>query len=139
MHELAVCQALMAQVAGVAERERATRITRIGLRLGPLSGVEPRLLADAFPIAAAGTLAAGAELAIETCAIRVHCQRCGAETDASVNRLVCGACGDYRTRLLGGDELLLTSVELEKCEDVRAHPAATNPCRDELKRGASNV
>ena len=32
--------------------------------------------------------------------------------NATVNRLLCGACGDYHTRLLSGDEMILASVEL---------------------------
>ena len=44
----------------------------------------------------------------------VECLTCGEQTDASVNRLVCAACGDYRTQLVSGDELLLKSIELER-------------------------
>ena len=33
---------------------------------------------------------------------------------ATANRLVCGSCGDYRTQLVSGDELLLASLELER-------------------------
>ena len=51
---------------------------------------------------------------IEEQAIRVECLTCGEQTDASVNRLVCAACGDYRTQLVSGDELLLKSIELER-------------------------
>lgn len=114
MHELAVCQGLMAQVAQVARREDAEQVTRILLSIGPLSGVEARLLADAFPIAAAGTIAEGAQLEIEQLPIRVKCLTCSEETEAAANRLLCGACGDYRTQLLSGDELLLKSLELER-------------------------
>jgi hydrogenase nickel incorporation protein HypA/HybF len=114
MHELAVCQALMGQLEAVAAREGATRVTGVTLRIGPLSGVEPELLRDAFPIAAAGSLAADARLQIEPQPVRVHCTRCGADSDASINRLLCAVCGDYHTRLLSGDELLLASVELER-------------------------
>lgn len=114
MHELAVCQGLMGQLEQLSEREHAQRITLIRLRIGPLSGVEPGLLRDAFPIAAAGSCAADAELRIEPAPVRVRCAQCGAETEARVNRLLCAACGDYRTQLISGDELLLVSVELER-------------------------
>jgi hydrogenase nickel incorporation protein HypA/HybF len=56
MHELAVCQGLMNQVEQIAQRENAERVTRILLRVGPLSGVEPQLLIDAFSIASAGPI-----------------------------------------------------------------------------------
>ena len=114
MHELSVCQALVRQLDEVAEREGARRITRVLLRIGPLSGVVPELLAHAFPVAAAGTPAEDAEIEVESAPVRVHCSRCGEETEARPSRLVCGACGDYRTRLIAGDELLLASVELER-------------------------
>ena len=65
MHELSVCQALLAQVEQVARENAAHSVEKVVLRIGPLSGVEPRLLQDAFPIARAGTVAAGAELVIE--------------------------------------------------------------------------
>lgn len=118
MHELAVCQGLMSQVEQIAERENAERVTRILLSVGPLSGVEPQLLADAFPIAAAGTLAERATLDIESQPIRVRCDSCGAETEAQANRLLCGACGDFRTHLVSGDEMLLMSLELERRESA---------------------
>jgi len=108
----------MGQVEQIARREQAERVTRILLSVGPLSGVEPQLLADAFPIAAAGSVAEGAELVIESQPIQVKCLSCGAETSATANRLVCGTCGDYRTQLLSGDELLLTSLELERRQNA---------------------
>lgn len=114
MHELSVCQALLAQVEQVARDNAAHSVDKVVLRIGPLSGVEPRLLQDAFPIARAGTVAAAAELVIEELPLTVHCQSCGAETAATPNRLVCGACGDWHTQLISGDELLLASVELTK-------------------------
>lgn len=112
MHELSVCLALLEQVSAIAQDHRATGVTRILLRVGPLSGVEPLLLQQAFPLAAAGTLAADAELRIEPAPVRVRCTRCGTESPAPANRLVCPACGEFRTRLLSGDELLLAQVEL---------------------------
>ncbi len=114
VHELAVCQGMLRQVMDITRQQQARAVTRILVQIGPLSGVEPRLLAQAFPIASAGTPAAGAVLELESLPVRVRCEQCGAESDASPNRLLCGACGDYHTRLLSGDELLLVSVELER-------------------------
>ncbi len=117
MHELSICYALMQQVESIAAREQAQRVTLIRLQIGPLAGVEPELLAQAFPMAAAGTCAAEAKLQLDTLPVRVQCEACGAETDAKPNRLLCGQCGDYRTRLLSGDEMLLASLELERPDD----------------------
>lgn len=113
MHELSVCQSLIDRAQAIAAEHDAERIVGVTVRIGPLSGVEPALLAHAFPLAGAGTLAQGARLVIESLPLRVHCDACDADTDALPNRLLCGACGDHRTRITSGDELLLASVELE--------------------------
>ena len=112
MHELSVCQGILDQVARVAADHGATGVKNIVVRIGPLSGVVPSLLAQAFPLARAGTVAEGAELTIEELPVRVHCDACGADTDARPNRLLCGECGDWPTQLISGDELLLVRVEL---------------------------
>lgn len=112
MHELSVCRALIARLEETAKEHRASGIAVVRLRIGPLSGVEPALLEQAFPFAAAGTAADGAQLSIERPPLRVQCENCGAETDAAPNRLLCGQCGDWHTRLTSGDEMLLTGVEL---------------------------
>lgn len=114
MHELAICQALIRQVEIVAEQQHAIDVKTVHVRIGPLSGVEPDLLTQAYPLASAGSVAAGAELRIETAPVRVRCQRCDAETETAPNRLICGHCGDWHTQLIGGDEMLLTSIELVK-------------------------
>jgi hydrogenase nickel incorporation protein HypA/HybF len=112
MHELSICEAILRQVSAVAQTERAARVIRITLRIGPLAGVEPDLLRAAFPLVAAGTCCADVRLEIETAAVRVACRLCGAVSRALPNRLLCGACGSWRVALLEGDEMRIESVEL---------------------------
>ena len=117
MHELAICQSLMEQVESIAAERNARCVTSIVVGIGPLSGVESQLLINAYPVASAGTIAEDAELIIRNLPIRVQCNRCGSESDAQPNKLVCSQCGDWRTTLLSGDELLLVSVELQRPEE----------------------
>jgi hydrogenase nickel incorporation protein HypA/HybF len=112
MHEFAICQALVSQIGNIAG-PRAARVRQVRIAIGPLSGVEPRLLESAYPLACIGTAAEGSQLEIEQTALRVSCRGCGAQTAAAANRLVCGTCGDWHTDLIGGDELMLLRVELE--------------------------
>ena len=123
MHELSVCYGLLQQVERVCREHDAHSVARISLEIGPLSGVEPELLQHAWPLAAAGTVAADATLEIEVSGLRVHCTQCGADTEALPNRLLCGDCGDYRTRIISGEELLLKTLELET-DSVPRHPDA---------------
>ncbi len=118
MHELSVCQGLIAQVERIAFAHNARSVDKIIVRIGPLSGVEIPLLHQVYTLACVGTVAENAELVTEIQPIRVTCEACDTETSASVNRLLCGKCGDYRTRLLSGDEMILASVELNV--DARA-------------------
>ena len=113
MHELSICEALIRQVEAVARVERAAAVSDIFVSVGPLSGVEPPLMHNAFPLAAAGTVASEAELHLETMPVRVRCSECGQESEVPVNRLVCGHCGEWRTQLVSGDELLLQRVVLD--------------------------
>ena len=112
MHELAICQALLDQVERVARAQQAERVTGVRVRCGALAGVEPELLHRAYEVARAGTLAEHAALTIEESPVRVYCPRCERESAAPVQRLVCPACGEWRTKVIAGDELLLMSVEL---------------------------
>ncbi len=122
VHELAVAQALVEQVDAVIDQHQARRATAIRVRIGPLAGVVPELLATAFPLAAAGSRMQHAELEFAHAPIRVRCQTCGADTEAAMNRLLCGACGDWHTRIISGDELLLESVELETIPSLTPDP-----------------
>jgi len=111
MHELSICQALLSQLETLAVQHQARQVARVVVKVGPLGGVEPDLLAHAFTIARVDTVAAEAELVLETLAVRIRCQQCGAESEVPANHLCCSACGDWHTQLLSGDELLLARVE----------------------------
>lgn len=122
MHELSVCQSLLTQVQTVARNNRATAVTEVHVSVGPLSGVEPPLLDRAFTVARAGTVAANAELILTAPGIRVHCHLCAKETEVALPDLRCGACGHWQTRVLAGDELMLTSVALERPSNPPSTP-----------------
>ena len=123
MHELSVCQALLAQVSEIARKRRAIGVKTITVAVGPLSGVEPALLAAGFEAARTHGCAAHAELHFAPISVRVRCLECDAETTCVANRLVCKECGGYRTQLLSGDELLLMQVELVHYDGRRGQPA----------------
>ena len=110
MHELSLCLSLLDQLKTIAAERGASRVARIEVTIGPLSGVESDLLMSAWPLAAAGSIATNSE-------IIVRCGTCGAETPAQANRLVCGQCGDFRTTLVSGDEMTLQRLELEASAD----------------------
>ena len=114
MHELSVCLALMQQVERIAREHEARSVDRIVLQVGPLSGVEAPLLERAWPLASVGTLAEHAQLVIDVAPVTVRCTQCDTVSDVASNRLLCSACGDFRTQLISGDEMLLVNLEMSK-------------------------
>ncbi len=96
----------------IAANRGADAVERIVIEVGPLSGVEPKLLARAFDVLRAGSCAADAVLSIESPAVTIRCLACGAQSQTAPNRLVCTECGGYRSRIVTGDELHLRRVEL---------------------------
>ena len=118
MHELAICQTLINQLEAIAVERNARAVTSIVVGIGPLAGVEAQLLKNAYPVASAGTVAEHAELVIESLPVRVRCNSCDAESEVLPNKLGCKQCGNWRTTLISGDELMLMSVELEKSKQT---------------------
>lgn len=118
MHELSVCLALLNEVERVALGANASKVRSITVRIGPLSGVESGLLSRAFEVARCGTIAQTAALIVEVAGVRVRCLACDAESEAAVNRLLCAHCGGYRTRVIEGEELVLSSVEMDVAHDT---------------------
>ena len=120
VHELSVCQALLMQVNDLARKEHAEAISCITIEVGPLSGIEPTLLRAAFTVMRLSGLAAAAELVVETTLVSVSCLACGVRSETPANRMVCGACGGYRTRVVAGDELRLLRVAMRVAQPTTA-------------------
>jgi hydrogenase nickel incorporation protein HypA/HybF len=119
MHELAICQGLIRQVERIAQQEGANQVDSIVLSIGALSGIEPPLLDRAFEIARMGTVAQSAELEMQTGPIVVECRICGSSGEASINRLLCPACGGWQVSVKQGEEMLLLRVELSGITETR--------------------
>ena len=113
MHELSIAQSVIEQVEVVARREKAVRVLTVTLTIGALSGVERESLEFVFPMAAEGTLAEKAALAVEEVPARLTCRACRAESDARMPLLACGKCGSGDVEISGGRDLFIKSVELE--------------------------
>jgi len=112
VHEISLCQSLIDQVQQIAVTHGALGVGLVTLRIGPLSGVDPSLMQNAYPFAAAGSLAEESKLLIELSPLRVRCEGCGSETEVEPSLLICAVCGSHHTELVSGDEMTLMSVEL---------------------------
>jgi len=109
MHELALADAI---VAVVCEHADGRRVQRVDLKVGHLRQVVPSALTFAFELVAEGTVAEGAELAIEPVPARVCCRGCGGENDVDVFPLACASCGGFDVEVVAGEELQVEALEV---------------------------
>jgi hydrogenase nickel incorporation protein HypA/HybF len=110
MHEYSLVSAMVERVEQEARARRAVAVSRLAVRIGALSGVEPELLASAFTLCRQGILA-GAELDILRSEAAWACPSCGAMIPSG-EVLRCSACGTP-AKLVSGDEILLERIEME--------------------------
>ena len=73
MHELSIVQNLVSLCEKNAAKENAKEISKIEIKVGRLSGVEPHYLESAFDVYKAGTICENAELVINLQGIVVEC------------------------------------------------------------------
>ena len=128
MHEQSVIRALLEQVDAICKVHGARYVTEIRVEVGPLSGVEPLLLASAFEQRTPGGTAQGAQLLVDEVALLARCTSCEHEFEPSDFIFRCPRCGS-NVRVLRGDDIQLVSVsmptnELPQHEDS-AEEAAT--------------
>jgi hydrogenase nickel incorporation protein HypA/HybF len=113
MHEFSIVQSLLSLVEEYAHREGAKSVSKIVLQVGTISGVEIPLLKRAFDTFKEGTIAQEAHLEIEIENLRLRCLDCGKVSEKEEINAICDSCGSVNTQVVGGEEMLLKSLELE--------------------------
>ena len=112
MHEVGLMQHALDLALAAAERQEASRIHRITLRVGALAGVEAEALEFAFAVVTAGTAAAGAVFEIEQVPLICFCEGCQAEFQPPTPFFECPRCGQLSQQVRSGQELELVSLEV---------------------------
>lgn len=114
MHELSIAQAVVRTVEAEAAAHGALRVLSVRLRVGALTDLDPEALRFGWEVISAETgLLARANLLIDRVPVTVRCGACGREGPSPSPGVLCGACGSHQTRVLTGEELDVTEVELD--------------------------
>lgn len=79
MHELSVVADLFTIIEEQARQAGATRVTRVRVLIGELSGVVPELFRTAFHSYKKGTIADKARLEVKITRVKFKCHGCGQE------------------------------------------------------------
>jgi hydrogenase nickel incorporation protein HypA/HybF len=104
----------MEAVLQEARARGASRVHRIVLRIGTLSGVEPDALRFAFEVVTKDTLAEEAELEVDSVPACAYCSFCEREFEAEGGSVIlsCPRCGGLSSDLRRGRELELSQIEM---------------------------
>lgn len=113
MHELSIAVSIVDGALEELRARGAKGATAIHLRVGRLSGVDPDALLFSYDVAAEETALVNSRLVIERIEVSIFCRQCGAERPTrSFPALVCDACGTLADRVVHGDELEITGMEI---------------------------
>lgn len=115
MHEISLVQNLLQQLRDIARENKACRVVRVTMLIGPLSGVVVDSFTFGFDILAReDDLFRDATLDIIVPQAIFRCSSCGHQQETDGERPeCCAACGDRIIVAHGGDDLILQQVEME--------------------------
>ncbi|MDR2152018.1 MAG: hydrogenase maturation nickel metallochaperone HypA [Helicobacteraceae bacterium] len=113
MHEYSIVQALLDQCEREAKKADASKILSVRVKVGKLSGVEPKLLKTAFEFFSEDSLCKGAKLEINVQNVVVECRRCGEKSELGETEFCCPKCRSEDITIVDGEELMLMSLTMQ--------------------------
>ena len=115
MHEISLVQGLLQQLHDIAAEHKTTKVTKVTMVIGPLSGVVVDSFQFGFDILTKeDDLVKDAELAIVIPEVSYRCSACGAvEKTAGERPQTCNICGDSILIAEEGNDVILQQVEME--------------------------
>ncbi|WP_169752328.1 hydrogenase maturation nickel metallochaperone HypA [Campylobacter mucosalis] len=113
MHELSIAQNLLLLCEQNAQKQNASKITKIFIKIGRLSGVEPHYLESAFSVVKAQSVCDEAELTVHIQDVVIKCKKCLEQSTLSENEFICPKCGSNELEIVDGEDMYLMRLELE--------------------------
>ncbi|MGH7874122.1 MAG: hydrogenase maturation nickel metallochaperone HypA [Candidatus Binatia bacterium] len=124
MHEYGMCDGI---VDAVQRRAAGRRVARVKVRVGVMHRIVDDVFKEAFAHAAAGSEAENALVDIVAVPVRAVCRSCGANFDALDFAAVCASCNGVNLDLIGGDELVLESIQYAATTEGATACASESP------------
>ena len=113
MHEMSLCERVLQIMEEQARTQGFSRVRRIRLEIGTLSGVELEAMRFGFDVVTRETLADGAVLEIIELPGRAWCLSCCSPVTVDRRYDPCPECGGYQLQVTGGDELRIKDLEVD--------------------------
>ena len=113
MHELSIALSILDVVGEETDRLGKMPLA-VHIKLGALAGVVKEALISAFQLASEGSSFDGVPLVIDEVSPTGWCGKCECERPiSSVQDLTCVECGEVIGRIVHGQELELTGLEID--------------------------
>ena len=113
MHELSIALSIVDGALEELRRQGAAEAAAVHLRVGRLSGVDKDALMFSYSIACQDTALASSRLVIEDVDVMILCPVCGDERPTQAFPvLTCVKCGAIAERMVRGDELEISAMEV---------------------------
>jgi len=113
MHEYSIVQSLLDSCEENAKANNATKITKVVVKIGVMSGVEPDLLKIAFDTFKEETICSQAEFIMNIQPVVIECLKCKEQSTLQNHEYSCKKCDSVDIKILDGEEMYLMQLELE--------------------------
>ncbi|MDD2789383.1 MAG: hydrogenase maturation nickel metallochaperone HypA [Sulfurimonas sp.] len=113
MHEYSIVQSLLDSCEENAAKNAATKVTRVVVKIGVMSGVEPDLLKTAFDTFKEKTICEGCEFIVHIQPIVVKCNNCQTQSTLKKLEYLCPECQSLDLEVIDGEDMYLMQLELE--------------------------
>ncbi len=113
MHELSVTNQLLDVTLEHAERAMASKVLKINLVIGDLTGFIEESIRFYFDILSEGTKAHNARLSVVHVPVRARCGQCRTEFTPGKGNWRCPLCHSVLEEITGGREFYVESIEVE--------------------------
>jgi hydrogenase nickel incorporation protein HypA/HybF len=112
MHEMSLAQNILDIVLVTARQHSVQKVLSVSIRAGELRGIVPEQIQFCFGLLTKDSIAEGAELQVNTVAIKARCKGCSKEFPVKEFRFICPACDHAELETLQGLELLVENIEV---------------------------
>ena len=113
MHELSITQSILSIALEKARQAEATRICRINVVTGELSGIVDECVETYFNIIRKDTIAAGASLLFRHPKTELRCRKCATVFSPVDMNWACPSCSEEAVEIVAGRECYVESIEVE--------------------------
>jgi hydrogenase nickel incorporation protein HypA/HybF len=110
MHEVSLVREMLMQVRHAMCVHEVTRVSAIHIEIGPLAGVDPVLVQEAFQRLAVSWDLGSARLAVDEPPLVAQCDDCHRPFEVIDFDFHCTRCGSTQVQVTSGDQMRLLDI-----------------------------